>query len=141
MWMTSFSKIAGNSFLYMAIFFPHMDIFLKTHDNFNYFGMASGAFTGNLTPSNIRQIRLVITRAGAWALPPVLGREAGGSGARRERRAMDPSPGGSGRYRPALARVGGGGRATGGREAGGAMARRGGRRAVADVASSDSSVK
>ena len=54
---------------------------------------------------------------------------------------MDPSPGGSGRYRPALARVGGGRRAIGRRERGEA-GREGGESAawqrLADVASSDS---
>ena len=55
---------------------------------------------------------------------------------------MDPSPGGSGRYRPALARVGGGRRALGRRRAGEAGREGGGRAAgqrLAEVASSDSS--
>ena len=67
---------------------------------------------------------------------------AGARRARRERRAVDPSPGGSGRYCPALARVGGGRGAIGRRYRGGALAGRGESAAwqqLADVASSDSS--
>ena len=73
----------------------------------------------------LRSVRLVPTQAAGRAVPPAVGRERGGRRARREHRAMDPSPGGSGRYRPALARVGGGRGAIGRRERGGALAGRG----------------
>ena len=52
----------------------------------------------------------------------------------REGRARDPSPGGSGRYRPALARVGGGSGSSGRREWGEALAGWGGSEAEAGVA-------
>ena len=52
----------------------------------------------------VTSLRLVPTRGRGGAVPPGRGRERGWSEARRERRAVDPSPGGSGRYRPALAR-------------------------------------
>ena len=60
----------------------------------------------HIFPSVLISLRLVPTRAGGGAVSPGRGRERGGREARRERRAADPSPGGSGRYRPALARVG-----------------------------------
>ena len=60
-------------------------------------------------------IRLVLVGAVAGAVPPGTGREGGGTAAG----AMDSSPGGSGRYRPAVARVGGEREARGGRRAGG----------------------
>ena len=60
----------------------------------------------------------MLVRAGGGAVSPGSGREGGGRGAGRQRRATDPSPGGSGRYRPAVARVGGGSAARGRRERG-----------------------
>ena len=68
---------------------------------------------------------MVPTRARCGAVPLGRGREPGGSEARREQRAVDPLPGGSGRYRSALARVGGDRGAIGRRERGGALAGRG----------------
>ena len=93
---------------------------------------------------NNKLLRLVPVGARRGAIPPGSGREAGDREAGRQRGAMDPSPGGSGRYRPAVARVGGeraarrrrewggrratrwrgGRRAGGGREGGGRRARR-----------------
>ena len=69
-------------------------------------------------------IRLVPTRAGVGAVSPGSGREAGDREAGRQRGAMDPSPGGSGRYRPAVARVGGESAASRRREWGGRRATR-----------------
>ena len=87
----------------------------------------------------IVNVRLVLV----GAVPPGAGREGGEREAGRQRGAMDPSPGGSGRYRPAVARVGGEGgeeEARGGRRAGG-FGREGGEspagQRLADVASSD----
>ena len=85
-------------------------------------------------------LRLVLVGAGARAVQPGAGREGGGSEAGRQRRATDPSPGGSGRYRPDVARVGGGRWARRRRERGDALAGWGEREAIGHVASSDSSV-
>ena len=66
------------------------------------------------------------------AIPPRTGREAGDRRSGRQRRAVVPSPGGSARYRPAVARTGGEREARRRREWGDAMAGGGGREATGE---------
>ena len=66
-------------------------------------------------PVASQAIRLVPTGGGIAPLSTGEGREGVEREARGVGRATAPSPGGSGRYRPALARVGGDSRAAGGR--------------------------
>nr|XP_051202229.1 uncharacterized protein LOC127315820 [Lolium perenne] len=63
-------------------------------------------------------LRPVLPQAVAEAVAAATGRERGGRRAGPERRAPAGSPGGSARYRPAVARVGGEMEAGAGREAG-----------------------
>ena len=75
-------------------------------------------------------VRLALTRATTAAIPPAPGDRRATGGARGDGGATLPPPGSSGRYRPAIARIGGDRRAVAAARAGDAVARAGVRRAV-----------
>ena len=83
--------------------------------------------------------------AGVGAVSSAVGERGARAGARGREKAVAAPPGGSGRYRPAIARIGGEKAVVVGRERGEAMAgwgdsgARGRRQRLADMASSDSS--
>jgi hypothetical protein len=73
------------------------------------------------TRSILFRVRLVPLGAGVGAVSPEAGRERGGRGARRERKAAARAPGGIAPSCPATACVGGEREARGGREWGGSV--------------------